>query len=128
MTLLLSKILGPVLLLRGISVLIDRQHFAAMLDGLEKEVTTVAFSAFPIALLMVCTALAVTHEDTSSLAAILIQVGVWGGILKASALILFPRAVTVKAQMLGKAGFIHIVWVVCLAGGGYFTWFGYGSA
>ncbi len=60
MTLFLSKILGPVLLLRGISVLIDRRHFAAMLEGLEKEVTTVAFSAFPVVLLMVCTALAVT--------------------------------------------------------------------
>ena len=42
-TLLLSKILGPVLLLRGISILAGR---------LEKEATSVAFSVFPVILLM----------------------------------------------------------------------------
>ena len=71
--LLLSKILGPVLLLRGISILIDRQHFIAMLEGLDKEATSVAFSVFPIILLMASIALAVTHSGTSSPAAIILH-------------------------------------------------------
>ncbi len=68
-TLLLSKILGPLLLLRGVSILIDRRHLVAMLDGLEKEATSVAFSVFPTILIMASIALAVTHSDTSNPAA-----------------------------------------------------------
>ncbi len=124
-TLLLSKILGPVLIIRGVSILIDRQHFVAMLEGLEKEATTVAFSLFPIALLMASIALALIHTDSSSLAAILIRVIAWGGILKGTALILFPKMVLAKARLIGQAGFLHVVWVVCLGIGVYFTWFGY---
>ncbi|MEW6211500.1 MAG: hypothetical protein AB1631_24250, partial [Acidobacteriota bacterium] len=113
-TILISKILGPVLLIRGISILLDRKHFMTMLDGLEREVNTIAFSLFPIALLMACIALAILHTNTSSLAAIFIQIIAWGGILKTSALILFPRAVAAKARIIGRAGFIHVVWFMCL--------------
>ena len=35
-TVLISNILGPVLLIRGVSILLDRKHFRVMLDGLEK--------------------------------------------------------------------------------------------
>ncbi|HEY7546276.1 MAG TPA: hypothetical protein VID27_15405 [Blastocatellia bacterium] len=124
-TILISKIIGPVLLLRGVSILLDRKHFLTMLDGLEREVNTVAFSLFPIALLMACISLAILHNDYSSLAAIFIQIIAWGGMVKTSALILFPRAVAAKARLIGRAGFIHVVWVVCLLVGGYFVWFGY---
>ncbi len=124
-TLMFSKILGPVLIIRGISILIDRKHFVDMLEGLEKEATTVAFSLFPIALLMACIALALTHSDTSSLAAMIIQLIAWGGILKGTALILFPKMVLAKARLVGQAGFLHVVWIVCLGIGMYFTWFGY---
>jgi hypothetical protein len=124
-TLLLSKILGPVLLLRGLSILIDRQHVVAMLDGLGKEATSAAFSVFPVVLLMASIALAVTHSDTSSPAAILLHVIAWGGILKGTLLILWPKAVLANASYVGKAGFLHVVWVVCTGLGAYFTWFGY---
>ncbi len=124
-TILLAKILGPVLLLRGVSILLDRQHFKEMLDGLERESATVAFSLFPIALLMACVALALLHTDTSSPAAILIRLIAWGGMAKASLLILFPRVVVAKARLLGQAGFIQVVWAVCTGVGGYFAWFGY---
>lgn len=125
LTSLIAKIVGPVLVLRGISILLDRRHFVAMVSGLDREVDTVAFSAFPIALLMACIALAVGHADTSSLAGILIRVIAWGGILKASALILFPGAVVARAALLERAGFLNVVLVVTLLVGGYFSWFGY---
>ncbi len=125
LTSLIAKIVGPVLLLRSLSILIDRQHFVAMLGGLEREVATVSFSLVPIALLMACIALAVVHTDSSSLAAILIRLMAWGGIAKASALILFPNAMVAKAQLLGRSGFLSVVLLVCLLVGGYFTWFGY---
>jgi hypothetical protein len=125
LTSLLAKIIGPVLLLRALSILIDRKHFAAMLAGLEREVTTVSFSFFPIALLMTCIALAVVHSDSSSLAAILIRIIAYGGMVKATALILFPHAVVAKARLLERAGFLSVVLFVCLVVGGYFTWFGY---
>lgn len=124
-TILVSKILGPVLLIRGISILIDRKHFLLMLDGLEKEIHTVSFSLFPIALLMATIALTVLHREYSSLAAILIQVIAWGGMIKATALILFPRLVVAKAHLIGRAGFLEVVWFVCITVGGYFIWFGY---
>jgi hypothetical protein len=72
-------------------------------------------------------ALAVLHKDSSSLAAILIKVIAWGGIIKTTALMIFPRSVVAKARLLGQAGFIHVVWFICLLVGGYFAWFGYFS-
>ncbi len=124
-TILFSKIVGPVLLVRALSILIDRKHFVEMLDGLDREVTSVSFSFFPIALLMSCVAIVVTLSDTSSLAAILIHIIAWGGIAKATMLMLFPRLIAAKAQLLGKMGFLTIVLIVCFIVGGYFTWFGY---
>lgn len=125
LTLLLAKVIGPVLVLRAFSILVDRKHFTAMVAGLEREVTTVSFSFFPIALLMAGIALAVGHPDTSSLAAVLIRIIAWGAILKASALILFPRLVIAKAGLLARAGFLNVVLATCFVVGGYFTWFGY---
>lgn len=124
-TLLLSKVIGPVLVLRGISLLIDRPHFLALLKGLEAETKTVSFSLFPIALLMACITLTQFHHDTSSLAALFIHGIAWGGIIKASLLILFPGLMVKKAQTLGMHGFLHVVTAVCLAMGAYFCWFGY---
>ena len=125
LTSLIAKVVGPVLLLRALSILLHRKHFVDMVRGLEREVTTVSFSLFPIALLMTCITLAVFHSDTSSVAAILVHVIAWGGMLKASALILFPRVVVAKARTLERAGFLNIVLLVCVLVGGYFTWFGY---
>jgi len=125
LTTLIAKIVGPVLLLRALSILIDREHFVAMLGRLDREVATVSFSAFPVALLVTCITLAVVHSDSSSVAAILIRLMAWGGIVKASALMLFPGAVAAKAQVLGRADVLSAVLLVCAAVGGYFTWFGY---
>lgn len=125
LTSLVAKMIGPVLLLRALSIALDRTHFVAMVRGLEREVTTVSFSLLPVALLMSCLALVALHSDTSSPAAILIHVIAWGGIVKASALILFPTAVAVRARALERAGFLNVVLLVCLIVGGYLTWFGY---
>lgn len=124
-TLIFAQIVGPVLILRALSIVIDREHFDEMLAGLEGEITTVSFSLFPIALFMTCAALAIMHDDLSSPAAILIRIIAWVGMLKASALILFPKVVMAKAQMLGKASFLNVVLVMSFLVGAYFTWFGY---
>jgi hypothetical protein len=115
LTKIITKVIGPVLLLRAVSILIDRDHFVQMARGLDQEVGTVAFSFFPIALLMGCITLAVVHSDSSSVAAVLIRLMAWGGILKASALILFPHAVAAKARLLEEAGFLNVVLAVCFA-------------
>ena len=125
LTSLVAKVLGPVLLLRGVSILFGRRHFVEMVRGIDREVSTVVFSFFPIALLMTCIAVVIFHSDTSSLAAVLVHIMAWGGIAKAAALILFPRVVAAKAQILVRAGFLNVVLVACLLAGGYFTWFGY---
>jgi hypothetical protein len=122
---LLCRIIGPVLLVRAVSIVLDRRHFDAMVAGLEHEVTTVAFSIVPIALLMACLGLAATYTDTSSPAALLIHVIIWAGMLKTSALILFPRVLAAKARLLLRAGFLNVVLAVCCGVGGYFTWFGW---
>ena len=124
-TILIAKILGPVLLLRGASILLDREHFERMIDGLDEESSTVSFSMFPVALLMVCLWLAAVHRDTSSVAAWLIHVIIWGGMLKASALILVPKLVVAKAKLLGRSGFLTLVTLVTAALGMYFSVFGY---
>jgi predicted MFS family arabinose efflux permease len=125
LTALIAKILGPVLLLRALSIAIDRKHFVSMLAGLEREVATVSFSLFPVALLMACITLALVHSDRSSPAALLITAMAWGGIVKASALILCPRLVASKARALERYGVLAVVLAVCVLVGGYFTWFGY---
>ena len=124
-TVLLCRIAGPVLLLRALSIAIDRRHFETMVAGLEREVDTVTFSFFPIALLMVCLGLGATYHDTSSLAALLLQAMIWIGAIKATALILWPRAVVQKARILLRAGFLGVVLIVCCVVGGCFTWVGW---
>lgn len=124
-TTLIAKLIGPVLILRGLSIIRDREHFLRMLRGLDDEITTLSFSFFPIALLMMCIALVALHSDTSSVAAMLIHVMAWGGIIKASALILVPDLIVAKAHALERAGILNVVMVVCVVAGGYFTWFGY---
>lgn len=124
-TLFFAKIVGPVLLVRAVSILFDRDHFVAMIDGMEREISTVSFSFFPVALFMVCTAILAVHTDTSSLAAILIYVTAWGGLVKATALMLFPRLLVKKGQLLAKTVLLNVVLVMCFLVGGYFTWFGY---
>ena len=124
-TILLAKVIGPVLVLRSISILIDREHFKAMVDGLDKEISTVSFSLFPVALLMSAIALAVLHTDRSTPAGLLITVIAYGGILKGSLIILFPRLLLPKAKMLVEAGFLNVVTVVCALVGAYFCWVGY---
>lgn len=125
LTVLISRILGPVLLLRGISILLDRKHFEKMLDGLDRESATVSFSMFPIALLMICLWLAAMHRDTSSVAAWLIHIIIWGGILKASALILVPKLIVAKAKLFGRSGFLTVVTLTTTVLGLYFSIFGY---
>ena len=127
-TVLFSKIVGPVLIIRALSILIDRKHFFEMVDGLEKEITTVSFSFFPVALFMTAVAILVTHSDTSSLAAILIHITAWGALAKSTVLMLFPRVAVDKAKLLVKAGFLNVVLLVCFAAGGIFTYFGYFAA
>jgi len=124
-TLLFAQIVGPVLLLRALSIVLDRAHFQAMMDGLEREIATVSFSLFPIALFMACAAIALLHDDLSSPAAWIVRLVAWGGLLKASALILFPKLVMAKVAMLGRAGFLSVVLATCFAVGAYLTWFGY---
>lgn len=121
----IAKVVGPVLLLRAVSIMIDRRHFVDLVRGLDREVTTVSFSAFPIGLLMTSIAVAVVHSDSSTPAAVLVRLMAWGGIVKGSALILFPKAMAAKARVLERAGFLNLVVAVCLLVGGYFTWFGY---
>jgi hypothetical protein len=127
-TSVITKVIGPVLLLRAGSIVIDRQHFITMLGGLDREVETIAFSFFPIALLMGCIGILVLHTDRSSVAAILIRLMAWGGAIKASGLMLFPSSMAAKAVLLQRAGFLNVVLAVCLLVGGYFTWFGYFAA
>lgn len=122
---LFSQVVGPLLLIRVISIVLDRRHFLDMLEGAEREVTSVAFSFFPIALFVFGATIAASYSDYSSAAAILIHLIAWGAIIKATALMLIPRAVAAKARLLVRAGFLNVVLLVCLAAGGYFTWFGY---
>ncbi len=81
LTLLLAKIVGPVLVLRAVSILIDRQHFAELLDQVEEESKTISFSMFPVAMLMSAIAVVNVHHDTSSLAAIIFHIIAWGMIV-----------------------------------------------
>src|SRR5262245_36789020 len=100
----IAKIIGPVLLLRAASILIDRNHFFEMIRGLDREVATVSFSMFPIALLMGFISLAPVPLESGTLAALLLRLIAWGGILKTSALILVPRFVVAKAHVVEQAG------------------------
>lgn len=120
-----SMVVGPLLLIRAISILLDREHFLQMLDGVEREVDTASFSLLPVALFVVGVSIVVTHSDRSSLAAILIYLMAWGAVAKSTLLMLFPRLVTTKARALGQAVYLHVVCIICFVVGGYFTWFGY---
>ena len=124
-TMFLSRIIGPLLIIRGGSIILDRQHFRTMLDNLEQETRTIAFAMVPVAIMMGALTILQLHHDTSSIAAILFHIIAWGAIVKTSLIMLFPKLVVAKAQMLGKRGFLEVVWIVTLTTGVYLTWFGY---
>ncbi len=125
LTLFMSKVVGPVLLLRAVSILIDRKHFVALLDNFEQESKTISFSMVPIAMLMTAISVVLVHNDTSSLAAILFHLVAWGMIVKTSLLILVPSALAKKSKWIGQSGFIYVVLFMCFVVGLYLTWFGY---
>ena len=124
-TVLLSKILGPVLLLRGISIFFDRQQVVTMLERLEEESTSAAFSALPVILFMASLAMAVTHKDTSNPAAVILHIIAWVGILKGAALILRPKAVLAFGRHAERTTVLHGICVASVGLGVYLTWFGY---
>src|SRR5262249_7019682 len=93
--------------------------------GLDREVATVSFSMFPIALLMAFMALALVPLESGTLARLLLRVIAWGGILKTSALILVPRVVVAKARVVEQAGILNLVLTACFVAGASFAWFGY---
>ena len=95
-----------------------------MREGLEKEATSAAFSVLPVILLRASIALAVTHDDTSSPAAVILHVVAWAGILKGAVLILRPKVVLAYGRHAGKS-VLHFAWVVSAGSGAYLTWFGY---
>ena len=107
------------------SILFDRQQVVTMLGRLEKESTSAAFSALPVILLMASLALAVTHKDASSPAAVILHVIAWVGILKGAVLMLRPKIVLSYGRHAGKTAVLHGVWVVSVVLGAYLTWFGY---
>lgn len=123
-TRLITKVVGPVLLLRAVSILLQPGHFITMLRGVDHEVSTLAFSLFPIALMMACITLAIIPLDGSP-AAMLIRLMAWGGIAKASALIVAPHAMAAKAKLLEHVGILNVVLGMCTLVGAYFTWYGY---
>ncbi len=108
LTLFMSKVVGPVLLLRAASILIDRDHFYSLLDNLDRESKTISFSMFPIGMLMVAISVVLVHEDMSSVAAILFHLIAWGMIIKTSLLILFPTIMAQKAVLIGQRGFLDV--------------------
>jgi hypothetical protein len=122
---LIARLLGPALLLRAVSIVVDRRHFTETLGRVDEEARTLTFSFFPVALLIAFIALAQIPAEKPSLALVLLRIIAWGGIVKASALMLFPRAVLAKARLLEQAGFLNVVLLTCSLVGGYFTWFGY---
>ena len=124
-TLFLSKIIGPVILLRGISILFNRKQVVTMLERLEKESTSATFSALPVILVTASLALAVSHKDTSNAAAVILHIIAWVGILKGALLILRPKAVLAFGRHAGQTAVLHGVSVVSVGLGAYLTWFGY---
>lgn len=125
LTLVLARVLGPLLILRGLSILIDRRHFESLLEGLEREVETISFSMVPVFLFIGFGTLLVLHWDFSSPAATLITLMAIGGTLKTSVLILFPGLMVTKARALGRLGFLRVVWVASLTVGAVLTWAGW---
>jgi hypothetical protein len=124
-TSLIAKLVGPVLLVRAVSLLIDPEHFVTMINGLDREVATVSLSFFLIALMMAALAILALHSDHSTPAGLMITLMAWGAVGKASALMLFPHALAAKALLLQRAGFLNVILIACVAVGSYFTWFGY---
>ena len=127
LTIIMSKVVGPVLLLRAASILIDRQQFTEMLKNLEQESRTISFSMFPIAVLMTAIAIATIHTDTSSLAAIIFHLIAWMMIAQTSLLIVVPSLVAQNVRFLGRIGFVNFVCALCSVIGAYLTWFGFFS-
>ena len=124
-TMFLSRIIGPLLIIRGMSIILDREHFRHIMNNLEEEMHTISFAMVPVAIMMGALAIIQLHHDWSSPAAILFHLAAWGAIAKTTAIILVPKLVAAKVKILARAGFLEVTWVATFTVGGYLTWFGY---
>lgn len=124
-TMFLSRLVGPLLIVRGLTLILYREHFRQIMNNLEQEMRTISFAMVPVGIMMGALAILQLHHDTSSIAAIMFHLIGWGAVLKTSLIMLFPKLVAEKVKILGEWGFLTVAWVVTSATGVYFTWFGY---
>lgn len=127
-TMVLTRVFGPALFLRGISLVWNQAYYREVVDRLEQEVTSVAFLTLPGVLMVGGMALVLAPLDTSHPAGLVLRVAAWGALLKGVATMLCPRLMVKKARALVDLGFMNLAAVVCLLVGGYFSWVGFGPA
>lgn len=121
----ISKILGPLLLVRGVSILIAPAHFRSLIQRLETEVSSISFSMVPVFLFATFLSFALFFRDLESVAGILIfTIGVVGTV-KTSVVMLVPRMLARKVRALKRIPFVEIIAATCLLAGAYFAWVGY---
>ena len=124
-TLFLSRVIGPLLIVRGVTIILYREHFRQIMNNLEQEMRTISFAMVPVGIMMGALAILQVHDDTSSIAAILFHIIAWGAVIKTTVIMLVPRLVAAKVKILAELGFLTVAMVATSAVGVYLTWFGY---
>ena len=125
LNLLIAKLVGPVLLVRSLSILIDKKHFEAMLEGLDKEIKTLSFSFIPVTLFAAALFILNYQTDRTSFDGIAITCIAVLAIIKTSLLMLFPDLMVEKAKKLGELGVVAFAMFGTLSIGICLTYLGY---
>jgi len=125
-TLLLAKLIGPILLLLGLSFLMNKNFHMEWFKRLEKDGTWMFFWA--IIETSAGLALVLHHNVWGSLPEVLVTLMGWGMLLEGAPVLLGGRKYVQMIMGLfhkSVAGMLNLSILLGLAAGGYLTWFGY---
>jgi len=121
-TLFILQLLGPLYLVVGLKMLLERESFHAMMKSLRQE-RGLSYS-LGVILLVACTALILRHNIWEYSLTGLVTLLAWAGAIKGALLILCPKCIMQKWYYENN-NFLIFAGVFTLAFGGFFVYMGF---
>lgn len=124
-SLFVAKVMGPIYLIVGVGMLLNREFYQRVMEDYPKNSALVFFSGvFPLVLGVVILLL---HNTWAANWTVLITIIGWGGLIKGIWLTVFPKTVQgfMKAYLKNKA-LLAIHSLIALVFGAFLTVMGYG--
>ncbi len=122
-TLHLAQLIGPVLLLLGLSFVLKREAYHKLFKKMYKDTAFLFITA--IVELTAGVAIVLSHNLWNTLPEVLISLLGWGAILEGGLVLLNDKVSIKKMYKIMTPGLLLITALITLVAGGYLCWLGY---